>query len=102
MFTVFLPFFFSFFCSWVGRGFAFALALMSFILATLQSCPVAVSNQIPFDVFVYDEEQPGLFVMYRNVAPRGGFIKPVWLRMIVWLTCELGTLQSFPAGRRSL
>lgn len=42
---------------------------MSFILATLQSCPVAVSNQIPFDVFVYDEEQPGLFVMYINVAP---------------------------------
>lgn len=66
MFTMFLPFVFS---PWVGRGFAFALALMSFLLATLQSCPVAVSNQIPFDVFVYDEEQPGLFVMYRNVAP---------------------------------
>lgn len=32
-----------------------AFALMSFILAKLQSCSVAVSNQIPSDVFVYEE-----------------------------------------------
>lgn len=32
-----------------------AFALMSFILATLQSRSVAVGNQIPSDVFVYEE-----------------------------------------------
>lgn len=72
MFTILLPFFFS----WVGKWVAFALALMSFILAMLQSCPVAVSNQIPFDVFVYDSQQPGLFVMYINVASYYSYIKP--------------------------
>lgn len=64
------------FFSWVGKWVAFALALMSFILAMLQSCPVAVSNQIPFDVFVFDSEQPGLFVMYINVASYYSYIKP--------------------------
>lgn len=42
----------------------------------LQSCPVAVSNQILFGVFVYDSEQPGLFVMYINVASYYSYIKP--------------------------
>lgn len=37
-------------------------ALMSFILAMLQSCSVAVSNQIPSDVFVYEETAQSLCV----------------------------------------
>lgn len=35
---------------------------------------MAVSNQIPFDVFVYDSEQSGLFVMYINVASYYSYI----------------------------
>lgn len=64
----FSAFFFSFFCV--------AFALMSFILATLQSHSMAVSNQIPSDVFVYEENSPiCLCVMYINVALYGIYIK---------------------------
>lgn len=49
---------------------------MPFILATLQSCSVAVSNQIPSDVFVYEESAQSLCVMYINVALYGIYIKP--------------------------
>lgn len=50
---------------------------MSFILATLQSCTVAVCKQKPSDVFVYEENSPiCLCVMYINVALYGIYIKP--------------------------
>lgn len=75
--NVFLPFLF--FLVWFVFFLFFwvAFALMSFILATLQSCSVAVSNQIPSDVFVVQGNSPiCLCVMYINVALYDIYIKP--------------------------
>lgn len=92
--NVFLPFFFFLFLFWV------AFALMSFILATLQSCFVAVSNQIPSDVCVRGNSPISLCVMYINVAVYGFYVKPeeCWYMK----TIRARFLQSFLVVRCSL
>lgn len=67
--NVFLPFLFLFF-----GGVVFAL--MSFLLAMLQSCSVAVSNQIPSDVCVRGNGPTCSCVMYINVALYGIYNEP--------------------------
>lgn len=56
--------------------FGVVFALMSFLLAMLQSCSVAVSNQIPSDVCVRGNGPTCLCVMYISVALYGIYNEP--------------------------